>query len=175
MKKLIIFGVFILISNNFYAQHNEFLLDTDKAGLFKLTMNLEYALEVCKSKYVVEKSFLSLEGDNYDVYNVKLDGQLLLKLEPDCESVCKIGRIWVYSDLYKTSKGIGIGSTLEEILENYSFKFLQTEGEGSVFLQINENDINFELDPVVFTNDWWKNGAKFEDIPKETKVTMIIL
>ena len=64
MKKLIIFGVFILISNNFYAQHNEFLLDTDKAGLFKLTMNLEYALEVCKSKYVVEKSFLSLEGDN---------------------------------------------------------------------------------------------------------------
>ena len=53
MKKLIIFGVFILISNNFYAQHNEFLLDTDK-GSFKLTMNLEYALEVCKSKYVVE-------------------------------------------------------------------------------------------------------------------------
>ena len=46
MKKLIIFGVFILISNNFYAQHNEFLLDTDKVGLFKLTMNLEYALKV---------------------------------------------------------------------------------------------------------------------------------
>ncbi len=174
MKKLITIGVFIFLTFNFCDQNKEYLLDADKAGFFKRNMLLEHALEAAKSKYDVEKSSISLEGEDYDIYNIKLDGQLLLKLEPDCENACIIWRIWVYSDLYKTNKGIGVGSTIEDILEKYSFKFLQTGGGGSVFLQLNEIDINLELDPEALTDEWWKNGAKFKDLPKDTKVSLII-
>lgn len=174
MKKMIIVAMSLLFAFNCYAQDNEYLLDTDKAGLFTRNMDLENALELAKTRYVVEKSSISLEGDDYDVYNIKLDGQLLLRIEPYCESDCKIWRIWVHSDLYKTDKGIGIGSTIEDIQVHYTVDFLQTEGEGSVFIHLNENDIGFEIDHQALTKEWWQAGAKFEDIPKETKITMII-
>ncbi len=132
------------------SQNNEFLLDSYRAGHFKRNMLLDEALELANSKYVVEKSTINLEGDYYIVYNLIKDGRLLLKLEPHCEPECRVWRIWVYSDLYRTKKGIGVGSTIEELLRKYSLRYFDTEGEG-YFFKVNENDMGFEKEQLLLT------------------------
>jgi hypothetical protein len=156
------------------SQNNEFFLDSNRAGNFKTNMLLDEALELAYSKYEVEESTINLEGDDYIVYNLKKDGRLLLKLEPNCEPECRVWRIWVYSDLYRTKKGIGVGSTIEVVFKKYSLRYFSTEG-GGYFLHVNENDLGFEIDPTPLDLEWWNAGARFEDIPSDTKVIMIIV
>jgi hypothetical protein len=150
----------------------EFLLKNDQAGNFFRKMKTSDALEIARANYAVEESTMELEGDPYKVFKLTLDGEHLLTLEP---SDGEVWRIWVYSPKYKTVKGIGVGDSIKEILNKYTFDYLQTEGEGWYFLNVKELEFGLALEHGAYDSDeWWSNGAKFEDIPDSIRVEFII-
>jgi len=173
MKKIIIIYFCLLISPLSWAQP-EFLLTSTNAGFFRRTMDKEKALEIANKNYDVHESVINLEGEDFQIFEVYKDTELLLNIEPYCDSECEIWRIWVYSKRFMTDKGIGIGNTIEDILKKYDFEYIAT-GEGNVSLKVKELDLGFMLDQTLFPKTWWEDGAKFKDIPTQTKITMIIL
>ena len=175
MTKLLLLAIVLFLGNSgiSLSQQNDFIIDNEKAGPFYKNMPLEDALKIAERKYKVVETTISFEGDDYLVYEIFQGSELLLKLEPTCGKECYVWRIWIHSDRYKTSKGIGIGSTIADVLNNYTFKHLQTEGSVRC-LFVKEYDVCFDLDSNAFSYEWFINGAKFEDIPKDTKITLII-
>lgn len=170
---LLTIGILIAYSSKSCVQQNDFLIDNGMAGPFIKNMPLDKALQIAQEKYTVEKNTIFLEGIDYLVYDIFLNAELLLKLEPSYNNESTLWRIWIYSDRYKTNKGVGVGSTVADVLENYTFDVFLTEGSGH-WLKVKELSVGFNLDSKAFTYEWLLNGAKFEDIPKDTEIIYII-
>jgi hypothetical protein len=175
MRKILILtiGIFLTHFSKSCVQQDDFLIDNGRAGPFIKNMPLDKALQIAQEKYTVEKNTIFLEGIDYTVYDILLNSELLLKLEPSFNNEGTLWRIWIYSDRYKTNKGIGVGSTIADVLENYTYDSFLTEGSGH-WLKVKETNVGFSLDSKAFTYEWMLNGAKFENIPKDTKITFII-
>jgi len=137
-------------------------------------MPIEEALRTANEHYKVEKGAISLEGTEVEVWNVSSSGKLLLQFETrDYDSNKSLWRIWVISDKYKTHDGIGIGSSILEVIERYPFKYIQVEG--SLSLAVEGLDLGLMLDGSSVPDSWWSNGMKDSEIPKSTKIRLIIV
>lgn len=98
-------------------------------------MLLDSALSVGNRYFVVEKDSIELEGDDFVVYNVMLDNEVLLQIEPDCAENCTVYRYFLHSDKFRTAEGLGVGSTSQDILSTYEFEEYNY-GEGAIFFQL---------------------------------------
>lgn len=172
MSRALVFtiGVLFVLLGNSCSQSDDFLIDNDRAGLFHKTMTAEEAWQVAQKNYTVKKSAISLEGDDYLAYEVYSGSELLLKLQPACEGDCQLSRIWVYSDRFKTNNGVGVGSTVSDLSEKYTFDYLESEGF-AICIFVKELDVCFVPEPLTY--EWFTSGAKFEEIPRDTKITLI--
>lgn len=113
--------------------------------------------------YIVKKETISLEGDDYDIYNVYENGQILFAVEPDVDKPDLAWRIWIYSRELKTDKGIGVGSTLTDIKTKYQVENIGTE-EG-LNVQVKDITVSFLMDN---SKIWWdnmENESVFNNIP----------
>ena len=174
MVRSALYGLLVFVVFTACSRPDEFFLESGTAGPFRLEMPLDEALQIANNRYRVDTTTITLEGMESVAYDIWLDEELLLKLEPDFDSREKLWRMWVFSPRYRTDRGIGVGSSIQEVLSHYRLDFLQTEGEGFVFLRLQETDIGFALDPDALTLDWWEAGARFEEIPPDTRVVFIL-
>ena len=113
--------------------------------------------------YNVKKETISLEGDDYDIYNVYENGQILFGVEPNFDKPNTAWRIWIYSSDLKTEKGIGVGSTLADIKMKYQVENIGTE-EG-LNVQVKDISVGFLMDN---SKIWWdnmENEEVFKNIP----------
>lgn len=156
------------------AQQEQRLIDNNKAGAFEKHMPLEKALHTAQEKYTVVKSSLFLEGNHYPVYDLMNDGQLIIKLEPSYPDASVLWRIWIYSNRYTTAAGIGVGSTVEEVLQHYTFDVLRTEG-ALTCLFVKELSMCFAINPDDIPPQKPVNTRMPENLPGEAKISLILL
>jgi hypothetical protein len=148
------------------------LLAEGAAGPFRKGMPMEEALSVAEQRYQVQQTTLSLEGFEYTVYDLVLDGELQLRLEPECSPECSLWRLWVHSPRYQTAEGIGPGSTLEEVLRHYTFSYFAAGKD--IFLFVRETAMGFALDPASIPAGFNIHEAGPDKLPGHTQVAYII-
>ena len=122
----------------------------------KIGMPINEFLEIKKDNRIVKKEIISLEGDDYDIYNIYRNNEILYAVEPQCEEECTVWRIWVYSKEFKTKEGVGIGNKLGDLKKKYTLKDVIT-GEGSVAILVEEINLSFILDSLEIPDSWWTN------------------
>jgi hypothetical protein len=161
------------VDNNNLSSANTVRQVSDKGTSINYPDNAVYVgqeindfISLAQQLYVVKKELISLEGANYDIYNVYENGQIMFAVEPDFDKPDIVWRIWVYSTEMKTEKGIGVGSTLAEIKTEYKVKNIGTE-EG-LNVSVKDISVGFLMDN---SKIWWDNidnEKVFKNIPIET-------
>ncbi|MGE5436663.1 MAG: hypothetical protein ACM3O3_05495 [Syntrophothermus sp.] len=118
----------------------------------------------------IKKEKISLEGDDYEIYNFYKNDNVIFSVEPDED---KIWRIWIHSNKITTEKGLKIGDNLKDIRKNYKIKDFVV-GEGQVAIILENYDYSFMLESIEIPEDWWTN-QKLETLTDNLKIESIII
>ena len=161
---------FVLVSILLFTND---IIKTDSIDGVKIGMSIQEFLKLKKENRIVKKEKISLEGDDYDIYNVYKDKKILYGVEPQCEKECNVWRIWVYSKDFKTKENIGIGNKLGDLKKKYTISEFIT-GEGRVAILVKEINISFLLDSSRIPDSWWSNQS-LENLNDELKIVVIII
>lgn len=134
--------------------------------------------------FTIEREMRSFwaEGDEYvvPISKVMVDGEVVVELhgDSDAREDDPIMELFVLSEQFKTEKGIGVGSTIEEFIEaypDYSLWYtyisgrhiIETDEVAAQFI-INEEDvageIDFDSDMTILTPENFKAGAKIQTV-----------
>ena len=84
-----------------------------------------------------------------------------------------IYRIEVLDLRFKTSRGIGIGSTLGELRLHYKIEFIAS-GEGSTFAFVPELGMSFSLDIDAIPSEWYKSHDDAL-VPDSAKIVSVLV
>ena len=147
-------------------------IENDCVDGIKIGMNISTFLNKNRGKYNVIQESISLEGDEYPIFNVYKNSELIYAVEPD-ENLNKIWRIWVYGKKFKTELGIGVGDTIGDLKNRYTIKEILT-GDGNVALLVKEIHVSFLIDVSQVSSEWW-NIIDLEDLDNEIKIDSIII
>ena len=122
------------------------------------------------SNGTIEEIELVAEGMAYPALKMNFEdsGSILLELSDTDRTVCRID---INSPLFKTEEGVGIGSTYDDLLSNYSFNGISWGDNGDPLVVVEEAGMSFLLDP----GDWWQMGEVQGEIPGDTEVTSVII
>lgn len=146
------------------------IIKSKSIGEIRLGMPIDDFLKLSLENKTIKKELINLEGDDYDIYNVYENGQVIYAVEPDEE---KAWRIWIYSGKIKTEKGICIGNTLKDIRTHYQVKEFVV-GEGAVAIIVKNYEYSFILESAEIPENWWRN-QKLETLNDNLKIGMIII
>lgn len=147
-------------------------IENDSVDNVKIGMEISDFLESKNTEYNVKKETISLEGDDYDIFNVYENSELIYAVEPD-EKGEKVWRIWLYGKRFKTELGIGVGNTLADLKNKYTIDDMST-AEGAVFILVKEIEVGFELDGSKISREWW-NEMKLEELKNDLPISLIII
>ena len=101
-------------ANNEIAQEN--LITTAGVGIFQY----EKPIPFDNKDYTIKRETFEIEGDEQVIFNVFQNGEQLVEITPIGEKYDKVGRhLKIFSSKFKTSEGIGVGSTIEEFFLAY--------------------------------------------------------
>ena len=167
--------LFTSIGTQIVNGQDSFLLSKNKAGEIEIGMTID-ALHKKYEPRLTKLTAQYPEGMFSPVLEIYLNGKLQ-NVEPsitvaiDKEKDWIVGGIRVKDKRFKTSKGIGIGATLGEIRKTYKVNWIDF-GEGSLFANVEDLGISFELD---FSNpsDKWYQTRNQSLIPDSVRVVSI--
>lgn len=142
-------------------------------GELEIGSDLEQFLVLTHNNRTIKKEIISLEGDDYDIYNVYQNDRIIFAVEPDCNPSCVVWRIWINSDIFKTEKGIGIHNTLGDIKKHYKIKGFAV-GEGRIAILVEDFDYSFLLDSRQIPDDWWGNQS-LDKLNNNIRIDQIII
>lgn len=147
-------------------------IENDSVDNVKIGMKISDFLKSKNEEYNVKKETINLEGDDYPIFNVYENSELIYAVEPD-EKGEKVWRIWLYGQKFKTELGIGVGNTLGDLKNKYTIDDIST-AEGSVFVLVKEIEVGFELDGSKIPREWW-NEIKFEELENDLLISLILI
>ena len=107
--------------------------------------NIEDFIAKAQQRFTVKKEKISMEGDDYDIYNVYEDDRKLYSVEPDFDKPEIIFRIWIHDAKCKTKERIGVGSSFADIKSKYTIERITTE---NMFV-IHVKEISISLIPDI--------------------------
>ncbi len=174
--------VLILISSRFlYAGEGQavdenFLLSKHKAGDLSIGMAVDGVFRAY-DRDRVKLVDLNLEGGFTPAFEIYIDGSPGNKPSMEVEITIKdswvIYRISVLDKRFKTTDGIGIGSTLGDIRSLYT-RLQGGTGEGRVSVYVQELEMSFGLgiDVMDLPNEWYKASDQ-EIIPDSIKIVRV--
>ncbi|MEH0153002.1 hypothetical protein V6R21_02590 [Limibacter armeniacum] len=169
-----------------FGQNNEFLLQDSQAGIFKVGEEIPFA-EAEKMSYIVQEKndvISTPVSDRHEPYYLFYAGkEKLVKIIPEYNYETqsfnkKVGEVFVFSPKFKTTKGIGVGSTVEEFASEYAdFQLwytyisdmygIDTKGLNAQFL-LNGNDyvekVDFDSDLTILMKSKFKEGSKIHTV-----------
>lgn len=151
---------------------NSGLIENDSVDDVKLGMEISDFLKSKNTEYNIKKETINLEGDDYPIYNVYENSELIYAVEPDDKGE-KVWRIWLYGKKFKTELGIGVGNTLADLKNKYIIDDLST-AEGRVIILVKEMELGFELDGSKISREWW-NKMKLEELKNDLPISLIII
>ena len=147
-------------------------IENDSVDNVKIGMKISDFLKSKNEEYNVKKETINLEGDDYPIFNVYENSELIYAVEPD-EKGEKVWRIWLYGQKFKTELGIGVGNTLGDLKNKYTIDDMST-AEGSVFILVKEIEVGFELDGSKIPREWWSE-IKFEELENDLPISLILI
>ena len=147
-------------------------IENDSVDNVKIGMKISDFLKSKNEEYNVKKETINLEGDDYPIFNVYENSELIYAVEPD-EKGEKVWRIWLYGQKFKTELGIGVGNTLGDLKNKYTIDDIST-AEGSVFVLVKEIEVGFELDGSKIPREWWSE-IKFEELENDLLISLILI
>jgi hypothetical protein len=135
-------------------------------------------ISVLAKEYSVKKTIeYGEEASEFTVFELSKNNNLLFKLTPvvdsNYEATDNIAEITVISPLYKTNKGIGVGSSIQDIIKtypNYFVRYSYITGRFEVEVQELKN-VRFEIDKngYIGSQDKLMDGDMVELSIKEFK------
>lgn len=123
------------------------LITRSQIGDIKIGMPVAALRKVIPANRLKEVSIYK-KGQGYKAYEVRTkagDAQAALRIEEKCEPECQVWRIQVMDRAYRTTTGLGIGSSLGEIRKHYPISYLGT-GETEIVAVSEKEKITFMLD-----------------------------
>lgn len=149
-------------------------LGREKAGLAEINMPIDKLDSVFGSTHVKKSSF-EAEGQNYEAYFVYKNSADTpsLRLEGLCNDACKVWRIKVLDNDYRTETGLGIGSTVKEI-KSYHIIDWVGNAEATPGLRIDRLGITFQLDSATIPTSI-RSTLAIENLPDTAKVKSILI
>ncbi|NME71060.1 hypothetical protein [Flammeovirga aprica] len=187
MKQLIVALSMMIVSHFAYSQDQEFLIQENQAGIFKVGEDIPL-VDARGLFYKMEEKFdvistpdgdievpyvlFSSEGENLVKINLELDHSVNAYTDV-------IKEITVLSPKYKTVKGIGVGSSIENFIEQYAdYKLwytyisdiyvIDTKTIKSTQFMLNGEDyveeVNFDSDYTPLLESKFKAGATIQTI-----------
>jgi hypothetical protein len=177
--KSVLLSLIILLFTSVGAQivkgQDSFLLSKNKAGGIEIGMTID-ALHTKYEPRLTKLTAQYPEGMFSPLLEIYLNGKLQ-NVEPsitvaiDKENAWIVGGIRVKDKRFKTSKGIGIGSTLGEIRKTYKVSWIDF-GEGSLFANVEDLGISFEIDFSKLSDEWYRTRNQ-SLIPDSARVVSI--
>lgn len=146
-----------------------YILGNNHAGLFEFGMTKEDVEELLKlyGEVEIEEVDLMTEGMSAPVLELTFENEtsktLILRLSTTDFIIYSIS---IYSDKFSTEEGIGIGSTYDDLDNNYEFEDVFWGEAGEPFIIVEEISMSFTIEP----GDWWQVGAVIGDIPGNAEV-----
>ena len=185
LKQFVVAFALIVASNYTYSQE-EFMIQENQAGIFKVGEQISL-VNARGLFYKMEEKFdlrSTPDGDVKEPYYLfSSDGENLVKviLEYDHKTSSytnNVGEILVLSPKYKTAKGIGVGSTIEEFITQYEdYKLwytyvsdmyvIDTKSLKAQFLLNGEDyveKVDFDSDYTPLLESKFKAGSKIQTI-----------
>ena len=153
-----------------------YALGKDRAGLFECGMPAEdvEALSLLYGEVEIIEVDLMTEGTSNPVLELTLDNDtsktLVLELIETDDSIWSIWRIGIFSDRFMTEEGIGIGSTYEDLEDNYLIDGVFWGEHGDPCAVVEALSMTFILE----LGDWWQMGEVVGEIPGDTKIVRIL-
>lgn len=142
------------------------------AGVFCMGSSEEKTFEdaLVYSNGTAEAFSVMQEGMETNAIKMNFEdaGSLVLQLSDTDNTVC---RIEIYSDLFKTEQGIGIGSTYGDLQDNYEFDGVSWGDSGDPLVVVEDARVSFLLEP----GQWWQMGEVQGEIPADTKITSMFV
>ena len=178
MKKIVLFPLFAFICICASAQRysdSTWIIGVGHVGKVVINMN-EQKLSSIFIPDQMKKDKKSEEGAEYSVIKITPagDSKVGLELETMCMDICMISRIDVYSDKYKTVKGIGVGSSAGDLKKNYTISSV-VGGEKGIMVYTEE----LPQTAFVFTVPGLKSVPdkeyKSTDIPDDSKIEWVYM
>jgi len=176
MKKILLFSLIILMAVVVSAQrYSDSTWIIGEGHIGKISINMvEQKLSSLFTAEQIKKEEKTDNDDIYSIINISLKGEskTALELETMCMDVCLISRISLYSDKYKTVKGIGIGSTMGDIKKNYSISAIRG-GEKGIMVYVDDLPQTEFIMNVPKVRAIVDKVYKTMDIPDDSKIEMV--
>lgn len=112
---------------------------------------------------------INKEDSIWEVYNIEKKGVEIGFFIPDIKNKNLVGKIYIQSEKAKSEEGIGVGTTFNELLENYpDLKILSSLAEKRVIV-LGDN-VQYQLNYV--SN---QPNLNLSEIPKTATVTEMVI
>ncbi len=154
-----------------------FTLGENRAGIFECHATVENVEELAAlyGEVKIEEVDLMTEGMSNPVLELTFEDDtsktLVLELIETDHSIWRIWRIEVFSDRFMTEEGIGIGSTYEDIENNYLIEGVFWGESGDPCVVIEAPNMSFILEQ----GEWWQMGEVVGEIPGDTEIVSILV
>ncbi|PCJ86411.1 MAG: hypothetical protein COA57_06220 [Flavobacteriales bacterium] len=141
-----------------------------------LKRNMPMSKVLAQFKDIKKNTFLDDEGGSYKIYGI-YNGKSekpSIQIVPDCNGECVIGQILILDPLFKTKKGLRVGSTFADIMKAHDEIRISHQGRAIMIYTKKLDKVAFMLSN--FSIEWRPNGEYFvKDIPDDVSIAGIYL
>lgn len=123
-----------------------FVIENKRIGKLRIGMPIDEMRAAATADFRLKDTTLQQEGMPSTAYVLRPEKQAKgLLIEQTCDEACEVWRISVLSPMYKTAKGIHVGSTYGELQQAYKIRSVSFE-EGNVVALAPDAGLSFMLD-----------------------------
>jgi hypothetical protein len=178
MKKGLLFSLIIFFVAGVSAQRysdSTWVIGIGHIGKVVINMN-EQKLSAIFPAGQIKKDKRSEEGNEYSVISITPAevANAALELETMCMDICLISRINVYSEKYKTVRGVGVGSQVSELKKKYTISSV-TGGEKGIMIFTEELPQTAFMVNVPGLKPVTEKTYKITDIPDTREIEWVYM
>lgn len=152
----------------------DLLISKGRVGSIRVGMPIDDMRSQVPAGRQIKDSTLQLEGQQYTAYVfTSPDSPKGLLVEQVCEPDCRVWRISIRDDSYRTAQGIGVGSKYSEVAQHYPIAYTDRGDAG--FVAVSEAaGMSFILDTSLLDQNRL-HQLNPDQVPANTLVKGIII